>query len=218
MASHVVEQGECFATIARDNGMTRDDLYQHPDNAELRQKRPSPFVLHPGDVVSVPDHPLQRVSAGTEMRHRYVTQLPQRELRVTLKDASGKPISNETYAITIGDDLQSGTTDGDGLLVQKFRRREPSAKLVIQGRVVILAFGEIDPVKDAPDEGASGARERLRNLGYDVGDATQEDADDNGLDGGTRTAIALFQHHAGIDVTGKLDDATMAKLVELHGS
>ena len=65
-----------------------------------------------------------------------------------------------------------------------------------------------------PQPGAARARERLRNLGYDVGDDGSESGT---LDAGTRTALALFQHHAGIAVTGKVDDATAAKLADVHG-
>lgn len=213
--THVTRPGECFATIARDYGYAEKDLYGHPDNAELRKMRPNAHVLNPGDAVALPDKgPLRRVTAQVEMKNRFVVKLPTRELRVRLLDVRGKPIANETYAITIGDDLRSGETDGDGYVVQTFQRRARVATLRILDRTIALSFGDLDPLKDVPDAGASGARERLRNLGYDVGDDT---GSDEGLDHGTKTALALFQHHAGIDVTGVLDDATSAKLIELHG-
>jgi N-acetylmuramoyl-L-alanine amidase len=217
MASHVVRQGECFATIARDHGWTCDALYQHAGNAELRKTRPNRHVLHPGDVVELPDTPPKWTAAVTEKRHRYVVQRPLRELRVKLLDAHARPIAGETYELAVGDEVRSGVTDGEGLVLQTFRGRAKGATLTIQGRHIALAFGEINPLKDAPDEGATGGRERLKNLGYDVGEDGTDDADDNGLDGGTRTAVALFQHHAALPVTGDFDDATMAKLVELHG-
>jgi hypothetical protein len=215
MTTHVTRPGECFATIARDHGYAEKDLYGHPDNAELKKLRPNAHMLNPGDVVSLPDKgPLRRVTAQVEMKNRFVVKLPTRELKVRLLDSKGKPIANETYAITIGDDLRSGQTDGDGYVVQTFQRRARVATIRILDRTIALSFGELDPLKDVPDSGASGARERLRNLGYDVG---EDGAGDEDLDHGTRTALALFQHHAALEVTGTLDDATTAKLIELHG-
>jgi len=214
MLTHVTRPGECFATIARDHGFGRDELYRHPDNAELRELRPNPSVLHPGDQVVIPDRPVKTVAAATDTRHRFTLKLAKRELRLKLLDGRGHPIAGEPYTLAIGDDRITGQTDGAGLLVHAFRDPESNATLTVQGRTIALAFGEINPMMDTPDSGASGARERLRNLGYDVG----EDGTDDEIDGGMRTVIALFQHHAQLAVTGDLDKATMRKLIALHGS
>jgi len=214
MLTHVARPGECFATIARDHGFGRDELYQHPDNAELRETRPNPSVLHPGDRVVIPDRTTKAVAAATGTRHQFTVRRAQRELRLKLLDAHGRPIAGEPYTLVIGDDRVSGQTDGAGLLVHVFRDPERGATLTVQGRTIALAFGGINPMMDTSDNGASGARERLRNLGYDVGD----DGADDEIDGGMRTMFALFQHHAQLAVTGDLDKATMRKLIALHGS
>jgi N-acetylmuramoyl-L-alanine amidase len=217
MATHTTQPGECFATIARDNGTNRDTLYQHPDNADLKKKRPSPYVLYPGDAVAIPDLTPKTVSKPVDANYRFKVKLPMRELRLKLQDPEGKPIASEAYTLVIGSERVEGKTDGSGLLVKTFRTAETKATLTLRGMTISLGFGLLNPVKDTPDAGASGGRERLRNLGYDVGDLGA-DVDANGMDGGTRTAVALFQHQAGLPVTGNLDDATMQKLVAVHGS
>ncbi len=80
---------------------------------------------------------------------------------------------------------------------------------------IALSFGEINSMTDVSDEGSSGARERLRNLGYDIGEASTDDDD---LDPGTRTAVALFQRNAQLPLDGTLDATTSAKLTKLHGA
>lgn len=218
MPTHIAVPGDSFATIARDHGFDRDALYTHPDNAQLRKKRPDPNVIHPGDEVALPDKgPPKRAPAQVEKRNRFVVTLPRRELRLTLLDVEGKPIADEPYWFQVGNRLENGRTDGAGGIVQTFGGRDRSGELIVRGKKLALDFGALNPVDEVPDDGVSGARERLRNLGYDVGDPFGDDVGDDGLDGGTRTALALFQRHAAIDVTGKLDDTTLAKLASLHG-
>ena len=52
---HTVQQGESVESIAHAAGHFWDTVWQHPDNAALRQLRRSPHVLLPGDVVF--EHP-----------------------------------------------------------------------------------------------------------------------------------------------------------------
>lgn len=52
--AYVVEAGDWLAKIAEEHGSTVSVIWNHPDNAELRSKRGSPDVLHPGDVLHIP--------------------------------------------------------------------------------------------------------------------------------------------------------------------
>ncbi|MEM9692672.1 MAG: LysM peptidoglycan-binding domain-containing protein [Myxococcota bacterium] len=56
---HIVGYGEYLVKIAADYGTTWQLIWNHPKNAEHRNKRRSPNVLYPGDVlvISVPDPP-----------------------------------------------------------------------------------------------------------------------------------------------------------------
>ena len=70
--SHVVTQGEHLSQIAKRYGF-RDSrtVWDHPDNAALRERRPSPNVLLPGDVIQIPAKRLGRLPCAT---HRF--QIP----------------------------------------------------------------------------------------------------------------------------------------------
>jgi peptidoglycan hydrolase-like protein with peptidoglycan-binding domain len=75
-----------------------------------------------------------------------------------------------------------------------------------------LLIGNLNPAKDTDDEGVSGIQSRLRNLGYSPGKV-------DGIYGPrTAAAIAAFQHDNKLEVDGKISDALVSKLEELHGS
>ena len=54
--THVVAQGEYLSLIAARFGF-RDPrvIWNHPDNAALRERRKNPNVLFPGDVLTIPE-------------------------------------------------------------------------------------------------------------------------------------------------------------------
>jgi hypothetical protein len=64
----------------------------------------------------------------------------------------------------------------------------------------------MDPI-DEP----TGVRKRLLNLGYLCQPEGAADADD------LQAALRKFQEKNSLDVTGKIDDSTKAKLKDLHG-
>jgi N-acetylmuramoyl-L-alanine amidase len=210
MPTHVVAQRECFATIARDYGFPRKTLYDHPDNADLKKKRPNPNILHPGDEVSVPDLEPKEASVATDLSHRFKIKVAKRELRLTLLDPSGEPIAGAAYVLEVEGWRYQGETSAKGELLERIPTSARTATLTVGERVLVLACAGINPMTDVDDGGVSGARQRLYNLGYDVGDGS------TALDPRTRTAVALFQHEAKIPVTGELDDATRSKLASLH--
>jgi hypothetical protein len=220
MPTHIVQQGECFATIAQAYGFRRDTLYDHPDNADLKKKRPNPNILYPGDEVAVPDLEPKLANVSTGARHPFKIKVPKRELKLTLRDQTGEPIAGAAYVLEAEGWRMQGETNGQGELVERIPSGTRTATLTVGERVLELACASINPLADVDDEAVSGARERLHNLGYDVGDDDGGDDDDDDpsttLDPRTRTAVALFQHEAKIDVTGELDDATLGKLASSH--
>jgi N-acetylmuramoyl-L-alanine amidase len=212
---HVVKQGECFSRIARRYGFVDyKKLYEHPDNAELRKKRPNPNVLFPGDQIAIPapaSTKSKAASAPTGQVHRFVLASPPRLVRLALKDAEGKPLANTPYTLTVEGEQVEGNTDGQGLLEQKVPYTATQALLECAGQSWQLELGHLNPMENTPDEGVSGAEARLINLGYALeptGRMTPE----------LRSAIRAFQHRSGLEVTGRLDGNTIKKLTELHGS
>src|SRR5690349_6226728 len=99
MPTHVVKQGECFATIAQANGVSADALYQHPDNADLRKKRPNSNILYPGDEVVVPDHKTKEATVPTGTTHRFRVKVPRYALRLILLDGERTPVAGESYVL-----------------------------------------------------------------------------------------------------------------------
>ncbi len=51
--TYVVKYGDWLAKIAEDHGSTVSAIWSHPENAAHRQKRGSPDVLYPGDVLRI---------------------------------------------------------------------------------------------------------------------------------------------------------------------
>ncbi len=56
LRKHSVSSGESLALIANKYGLPRwETIYHHPLNKPLRQLRPKPSLIHPGDVLIIPD-------------------------------------------------------------------------------------------------------------------------------------------------------------------
>ncbi|MEO2013513.1 MAG: LysM peptidoglycan-binding domain-containing protein [Fuerstiella sp.] len=55
MGTHTVKPGETLSLIARKHGWKNwQELYNHPDNAPFRKKRPDPNRIEPGDKITIP--------------------------------------------------------------------------------------------------------------------------------------------------------------------
>jgi N-acetylmuramoyl-L-alanine amidase len=213
---HVVQQGECLSRIASQYGFANyRTLYDHPDNADLKRLRPNPNVLRPGDVVHVPDLDKKQVGAATGKTHKFEIKLPKKALRIVLLDGAGEPMKGEDYELEAGPDTLRGKTDGDGKIEVKVAATAYGGRLVVAGRVLVLNFGDLDPVDpdtdDPDDKRWGGVQARLKNLGYDAGPT------DGVFGPRTRAALALFQHDHDLEIDGKPGTATLQKLEEAHG-
>jgi hypothetical protein len=209
-----VKQGECLSSIAHQYGF-RDYLTVWKDgaNADLSKARPSPNLLHPGDVVVIPDKALREEQRPTGSMHQFRLKSNPRILRITLRHDDGAPVAGEPYELTCGGKVLTGSTNGDGKLEQAITKDAETATLKFLDREWNLNIAQLNPMEDATDDGISGCQARLRNLGYDPGP----------IDGiaGTKTerAVRHFQaNHAPLVVDGICGPKTKAKLKELHGS
>lgn len=214
MPKHVVRQGECLTTIARQYGF-RDyrTVYQHPDNAGLRQKRPNPNILFPGDVVNIPERKVKTARVATGQVHRFQVIVPKKELHLQLRDNEGKPLANEPYVLEVDGEppIEGKQTDGAGKIKERVPTSAAGAILSIKGRTLRLRFGALNPLRELPSGDVSGVQGRLSNLGYNVGPL-------NGvLSPLMRAALAVFQVDEGLPVTGEPDASTLSKLEQRHG-
>lgn len=202
---HQVQQGESIAAIAGRYGLLPETIWQDGANADLRQRRGSPNILHPGDVIVIPDKRLRQESAATEQRARFKRHTRQARLRLRLVDGD-QPRADADYLLEIDGKSIRGRTDGDGVLDQPLPPGARSGTLTMGTEVLPLDFGHIDPITEV-----SGVQGRLNNLGFACGEP------DGVVGEPTREALRAFQAQNGLNVTGEIDDATRAKLEEMHG-
>lgn len=212
MPTHIVGPGETISSIAEDYSLAGwHRIYDHPNNAAFRQKRPNPNVIFPGDEIFVPDLELRIHQAPTDQLHRYVLHKPEQWLRIVVKDHDDRPLATVPYELKVGSRLCKGKTDGNGLLQEEIELKSSAGLLTIGDLVFELSIGDLNPMDQTPDLGVSGAQGRLRNLGYPVGPI-------DGLMGPKTTqAIRFFQADEHLTVTGELDGATFSQLVKVHG-
>ena len=77
---HVVRSGESLSGIARSYGFADwRAIYDHQANASLREARPDPAMIHPGDRVFIPDRVETVHSATTDQRHTVTVPAPPEE-------------------------------------------------------------------------------------------------------------------------------------------
>jgi hypothetical protein len=213
MITHVVKQGECLSLIAARYGFVDWRLvYNDGANAKLRQKRPNPHVLFPGDRIMIPDRDLTPSSAATGKEHRFVLKTAKRTLKVRMLDENKLPLKGEPYTANCDDVMYYGTTTGDGDLTLDLPIQATRVSLWIACQERELRLGELNPIDDALDDGVSGVQGRLWGLGFDPG------ALDGELGPRTRAAIVAFQRHFKLKITGEADADTIARLKKEYGA
>lgn len=205
MPKHTVGQGDSIPSLAHDNGHFWETLWNHPENAELKGKRKNPNILNPGDEVEIPELRMKDFSGGTDTRHKFVRKGVPAKLKMQLF-LLGEPRRNEPYTLILDNEIINGTTDGDGNIEQPIK---PNAK----GGVLKLNGGKEEyPVNIGhlnPTDTIHGIKQRLNNLGYYCNESDEEDEQFS-------EALTQFQGDQKLPQTGKLDDATRAKIESLH--
>jgi hypothetical protein len=208
-ASHTIVQGEHVSRIAAKYGFRNFlTLWDHPKNAQLKKQRVNPNVLNPGDVLYIPDKQPKTEGGPTSHSHTFVVPNPKLILRLAVYDFDNKPIPNAKCELEIGGAKYPLTTDWRGRIEQAITATDEDGVL----RIPALEYER--PVKighlDPTDENL-GWKQRLINLGYH---AESLDSDDPAA---LREAVEEFQCDFKIKITGEPDDATRAKLKEVHG-
>jgi len=212
MPNYTVKQGECISSIAQNRGFSWEKIWNHPNNAKLKEKRKDPNVLYPGDVVFVPGKEEKQVSGSTEQRHRFKAKSKTRYLRLVMQDSQGNPLSKRPYGLQVGGRLVAGAggsalkTDDKGVIECEVAPGTSEARVVIDNDIWVLRLAALDPIDTI--EGLQG---RLNNLNYPVGS----------VDGvmGPRTCEALrnFQRDNNLEVDGEYGPKTQEKMKQVHG-
>lgn len=225
MRPHVVRQGDYLTRLAARMGFDADEVWNHDDNRELRERRPNREILAPGDILRVPDAPAtSRPSFTSGGTRRYRARVPSVTVRVVLDGGQG-PIANEPYEIhgLPGQEPLRGTTGADGLVSVELPVHVSRVDLVLPNRRQIhpLRVGHLDPAGER-----SGLRSRLAHLGYLLphpGEVLSHPLlDDHGsLEAEPERlarAVRTFQQDRDLGTTGQPDAQTMDALATRHGS
>jgi hypothetical protein len=214
-----VQAGDTLLSIAQAEGVFDwQRIWNHPQNRNLRQQRSNPQVLYKGDQVYVPDKTefFKQVQLAVDQIHTFRTKKPSCHFSVFLKNERGRPYANHKYRLKLGDQTHQGTTGDDGLVCHPVSPAVKTGELTLwrdkanpnDTYTWALQIGHLNPV-----DTVSGVKQRLKNLGYQVGPL------DENLDAVTTSAIANFQRHMGQNpANGELNDATRKSLVSLHNT
>jgi hypothetical protein len=206
MPKHTIGQGESIPSIAVESGFFSDTIWNHPENAKLKELRKDMNVLMAGDEVFIPERELKEESGATEQKHRFKRKGEPHKLKLKLM-AMGKPRANEEYVLDIDGQLIKGKTDAAGLIEQTIPGKARSGTLILRGgkEKQALNIGNLDPL-----EVVSGVQQRLNNLGFSCGTENGE------MTELMTRALAKFQAKHDLPATGQIDDAVKAKLKEFY--
>ena len=208
--THIVAQGEHLPAIATQYGFqSYEPIWNHPKNADLRNKRENPLVLFPGDSIFIPDKVVNDFNRPTGATHKFVVNVAKLKLRVRLLDAFGDPIANEACIIDTGDgaplDLQ---TDGDGKVETDVASTVTDATITVGDLVFPVKVGHLDPI-----DTASGVVGRMSNLGHRYADPDAADQERVGAD----FAVMLFMDEQNVDPASVAYDPFLEKIRSAHG-
>lgn len=218
---YIVKQGDCISSIAFENDLFPDTIWNHPDNAELKRKRKDPNALYPGDEVIIPGKELKEESCSAEQKHCFRRKGVPEKLRIQFLDEDQDPRGGIPYILEIktksGDPfpLIEGETDNDGYLEEAIPPDAHTGELTLgegaDEEVIEIMLGHLDPI-----DTISGIKARLNNMGYECGE------EDDELDEMARNAIREFQEVNNLDLLDDtdtdIDKATQDKIEEMYSN
>ncbi len=208
--TYEVQQGDCMDSIAFKHGFFWETIWNHLQNAGLKQVRQDPFILLEGDRVFIPELREKQESGSTERRHRFRRKGVPGKLRIHVRRL-GKPRAEEPYRLEIDGIVTQGTTGMDGLVEASIPPNASRGELTVGAKkqdqqVFDLVLGGMDPISEVV-----GVQKRLDNMGFACSSTGV-------LDEQTRNAIGLFQTGFDLPVTAELDQQTRDRIKKEYGS
>lgn len=206
---YVVEQGECVESIAADNGLFWETIWNDGKNAKVKEARKEPNMILPGDKLHVREIEVKKETGETDKRHTFKRKGVPSALHMQFLE-SGQPRKNLKYRLTLGDREFKGSTDDKGRISHPVPPATPDGMLYLgddESEKFELVLRALDPI-DTP----TGIQQRLHNLNYNPGKI------DGIIGPRTRAAVRLFQEHHDLDPDGIAGPKTQAKLKEMYGA
>lgn len=228
-----VQQGDHLSKIAAKFGfLDYAPIWNHPQNAHLKQLRQNPNVLLPGDTLLIPDKQHKEEARGADQSHHFQIKLPTLKLRLKLETRYKGALANRKYHLQWeGAKPHPERTNGEGKLEEIIPNTTEFVTLQMQPyeetpTIVELSVrvGHLDPVTEV-----SGWQARLNNLGYHAGDDPLPESFPGQKaeevlaqlpwpqQERLRSAIEEFQCDNHLPVDGKCGPTTQAKLKAVHG-
>jgi hypothetical protein len=203
---YVVNERECISSLAFEQGFFPETIWDHPQNAKLKELRKDPNVLLGGDVVFVPDVRTKEDSCSIDRRHRFRRRGVPEIFRLRLLKG-GKPRASLEFNLNIDGTPHIGKTDRDGALEVPI---PPNAKkaillLVELGEVIKLELGCLNPADEI-----TGAQARLANLGIYTGPIDGRESSE------LIYAVKTFQRRHNLPEDGLLNSETRDCLLKTH--
>jgi hypothetical protein len=243
--SHPVKAGECIGSIAYAYGIPWEEVWNHPQNRELKQTRGDPNVLKVGDVLFIPDYKPKPHVLATGKRHRIVYQRPRAKLRLRVVVDPGPPPSSAPPSGPPSADTKNVTAqdpEPDGEARADDPRKALAYTLFVEGETIegtTDADGYVDC--DIPPGAMRGRlvlapgtpheTEIKLQLGHldpiDEVSGIKQRLRNLCFDCGDQTdeetpefasALRAFQSKHALKATGTLDDQTRAEILKVHGS
>jgi len=220
MRAYIVGRGESLWSVASRLGFNPEEVWNAPENRELRERRASSQVLAPGDVLYVPDVEQEDLHLTAKTTNEFTADVEYLTVRLLLGAAGGEARANEPYEVYGLREVISGNSDAHGFVeleapahVQRLFVHFPDQSVTTTVRV-----GDLDP--ETEDDGI---RTRLYNLGYlpwdeVVGPRLRQHQTPDQRRHDLTEAVRHFQEDEGLPTTGELDDTTRQAIRNRHGA
>ena len=206
--NYTAKQGDCISSIAFEHGFFADTIWNHPNNAKLKEKREEENILMPGDIVFIPDKRLKEISEPTNYVHKFKCKNTPEKFRIQLL-IDNEPRAGEDYELEIENLKFSGKTDSEGWLRHSIPPNAKKGKLILKNGAEVygLHLGNLNPSDEI-----TGAQGRLWNLGFYFG------AIDGRMSDELEIALQEFQFAHDIEPDGELNQATKDALEQEYGA
>ncbi|TWT43686.1 hypothetical protein RAS1_00850 [Phycisphaerae bacterium RAS1] len=156
---HKVAQGDTIESIASQYGFFDwEKIWNDGGNATLKESRPNPNMLVPGDEVVIPELEQKEESRAVDSWHEFHVKRTKRFLRLKLQNSDGSAIADRPYKIDPGARFngtwaqKNQTTDADGKIEEEIPHNMREADLVLEEdhlRVKLL-IGQLLPLPTQP--------------------------------------------------------------------
>jgi hypothetical protein len=199
-------------SVAYRHGHFPDTIWQHAENAELREERASMHVLCAGDKLFVADIVPKSLPCSTSHIHCFTRRAVPSLLRIRLMLGEQPIIRRPCRMESPGRVPVDAHSDHAGWVHVPVLPDAAKARLMVtleDGSELQL---DLSPRALNPVDTTTGVQARLRNLGY------LTDATDGAIDLPTVLALARFQNTNGLGMTGTADAATRTALVAAYGT